>query len=499
MPKAATTLSREVPTMQQPHTGSIYRTNDFQTAPPSTAKINEMTEAVKNCTERIQREPYNPHLWAERGSYFLALNYPELAVGDAWKSRVLFDRDLNSMGKDNRNARLQMYDILGQALYDCHCHWEAANFWEEVAKEFPDSHAYEKAIALRRLLKNKEKLATPLGGTWQERMDRIRDGCVTTVRYPWMQDRHFRRTQELVNEVNDELKQDTQQAAACYLGSSTLATRDDMLGMFAARDIQPGECILIDRTATGICSIVGLSSCSNCFSRIEGLPIRAPCCSEPYCSSACLELSMSTYHKVLCGQDFTWLSQPAQGLQHNASPLRPLLMLRFLSAYIQSSPTSHPLDHSLLARLQPLTRYNHVDVFTMKDSVITPIRILQQLGIDVFANPNFDTMVLHTIWTRLANNKAGSPDPVHGFIDEITPFLSFFNHSCEPNVEFKRKNDSTMICFFARKSLKKGEELFVSYVDVQDMSLNERTEMLWPWFEEMCLCPRCKREATQKL
>ncbi|KEQ64083.1 uncharacterized protein M437DRAFT_44843 [Aureobasidium melanogenum CBS 110374] len=455
-------------------------------------------DAVESCTERIRREPYDPHLWVERGSYLLALNYPELAVGDAWKSRMLFHRDLKGIGEQDRSARLQMYDILGQALYDCHCHWEAASFWEEVAKEFPDSHACEKAIALRRLLGSKDKLATPLGGTWQERMDRLRDGCVTSVHYPWIQDRHLRRTQELVNDVNNELKQNTQQAPACYLGSSTLATRDDMLGMFASRYIQPGECILIDRTATGICSIVEPLSCSNCFSHIEGLPMRASCCSESYCSSACLGLSMNTYHKVLCGQDFSWLSQPAQGLQHNASSLRPLLMLRFLAACIQSSAGSHPLDHPLLARLQSLTRNNHVDVFTMKDSVITPLRILEQLGIDVFANLNFDTMVLHTIWTRLANNKAGSPDPAHGFIDEVTPFLSFFNHSCEPNVEFIRQTDSTTICFYAKRGLKKGEELFVSYLDVQDMSLNERTEMLWPWFEEMCLCPKCKREAMQR-
>lgn len=379
--------------MRQSQTGSIYRSNDFQTAPPSTATIDEMMEAVENCTERIRKEPYNPHLWAERGSYFLALKYPELAVGDAWKSRILFHRDPNSMSEDN----LRTYDVLGQALYDCHCHWEAANFWEEVAKESSRSHAFEKATALRKLLERKQEIAIPLDGTWQEQMNRIRDGYVTTVRYPWMQDYHFRRTQELVNDVNIQLEQDTKQAPACLLGSSTLTTRDDVLGMFAARDIQPGECILIDHTATGICSSVDHLSCSNCFSRIEGPPMRASCCSGTPCSSTCLELSMNTCHKVLCGQDFTWLSQPAQGLQHNASPLRPLLMLRFLAACIQFSPESHPLDHPLLARLQSLTRNNRVDVFTMKESVITPLRILQRLGVDIFVNLNFDTMITHTI------------------------------------------------------------------------------------------------------
>lgn len=66
-------------------------------------------------------------------------------------------------------------------------------------------------------------------------------------------------------------------------------------------------------------------------------------------------------------------------------------------------------------------------------------------------------------------------------------------------MEFKRQADSTTICFFAKGEIKKGEELFVSYVDVQDISLDERAEMLCPWFEETCLCPKCKREDMQRL
>jgi hypothetical protein len=326
-------------------------------------------------------------------------------------------------------------------------------------------------VALRRLLESKKEIAAPLGGTWQEQKDRIRDVSVITVNNPWMQDNHSRRTQELVDDVNKKLKQDTQQLTTCYLGSSTLADRDDMLGIFAARDIQPNECILVDRTATAICTSLGALDCLNCFAHVRGLPVRASCCSAVYCSTACRELSMNTHHKVLCGQDFAWLVQPAQGFKHNASSLRPLLMLRFLAACIQAGPDSHPLDHSLLARLQPLTSNDHVDVFTMTESVSIPLKILQQLDIDIFANLNFDTMVLHTIWTRLANNKAGSLDPERGFIDEITPLLPFFNHSCEPSLDFKRDNDSTTIRFFARREIKKGEEMYISYTRVQNMPL----------------------------
>lgn len=200
-----------------------------------------------------------------------------------------------------------------------------------------------------------------------------------------------------MEDVNSELKQVTKQSPACYLGTSTLATRDDMLGMFTARDIESGECMLVDRTATATCSHVRALDCMNCFARIQSLPLQVSCCPGSYCSRACLELSLNTYHKVVCEQDFTWLFRPAQGLQHNASPLRPLLMLRILASCIQSGPEAHPLDHPRVARLQPLARNNHVDVFTMAESVITPMRILEQLSVDAFRNLNFDTMILHTM------------------------------------------------------------------------------------------------------
>lgn len=171
-------------TAQLTHTGSILRTNAAQTAPPSTATIEDLMEAVESCTERIRKEPYNPHLWAKRASFFLALNYPELAVGDACKSRILFHRSLDRKEGKDWSAMLRMYDVLGQALYDCHCHWEAAGLWEKVAKEIPASYASEKAVALRMLLQSKQESASMMGGTWWEQIPRVRDGCTTTVHYP---------------------------------------------------------------------------------------------------------------------------------------------------------------------------------------------------------------------------------------------------------------------------------------------------------------------------
>jgi hypothetical protein len=459
-----------------------------------------MIQAVHGCSERMQNEPYNPNIWLERAAYLLALNYPELAASDAHKASLLADqRSPRSECTDSEIVRARIYDVLGQALYDCHCHWELAELWEEVSTKFPSDYATAKAISIKNLLRQKKSAAAPLGGTLQEQKDRVRDGGVTTVNYPWLQEHHLVRDAGLIDTVNAELSSYNERQM-CYLAPSTLPLPGDVLGMFAARNIKQGEGILLDRTATGACGTIESGGCDNCFGHVKSVSVQVSCCTAIYCSTECRDLAMTTYHKILCKQNFSWLQEPAGELRHNGSPLRPLLMLRFMATCIQAGSEKHPLDHPLVARLQPLANCSHVDVFTYTESIITPIKILQQLGVDVFANHNFDTMIWHTIWTRIANNKAGSPDPRHGFIDEISPHLPLFNHSCEPNVEWMRGDGSTTIWFSAKKEINKNEELFSSYLAVEGMTLAERTEMLWPWFEGPCLCSKCAsdRAAAQR-
>lgn len=267
------------------------------------------------------------------------------------------------------------------------------------------------------------------------------------------------------------------------------------MGMFPAQNLKAGEIILVDRTATAAYSNPDRAGCDNCYRTNTASLVEASCCTVKYCSQVCHDLAMNTYHKVLCGKNFTWLQAPVKGLTHNASQLRPLLMLRVLAACVQSGRDKNPLDRLLVARLQPLSNRDHLDVFTYNESLVTPIKILEQLGVNNLGDINFDRMVLHTIWTRLANNKAGSYDSKRGFIDVMSPYLPLFNHSCAPNVEWKRRNGSSTILFFAKRDVKKGQELSSSYLDVEGMGLDGRTQALWPWFEGPCLCSKCKSES----
>ncbi|CAN9240204.1 unnamed protein product [Alternaria alternata] len=355
--------------------------------------VREALQSLDSYNERIARQPYDFNAWSRRGNCMMILGFPELAVADAYKAKVLEKR---APGNDQERAHI--YNLLEAALQACHCQWDAAEILDESAIDADPRRQEEtrKRLAkLRELLKRKEEAAIPLGGTSFELRDRIRDGGVLAVEYPWTIERHLRRAPELVKLVNQELR-GGETEATCYLGQSSLAkdSNEDMLGMFAAREVQAGE------------------------------------------------------------------------------------------------------YHPLIARLKPLANKEHLDVFTLNESVIVPIKILEQLGVDIFTNRNFDTDILHSIWTRLANNKAGSPDPRLGFVDEITPHLPLFNHSCEPNVEWRRENGSTTVSFFAIKPIAKGEELFCSYLNVQRIPMEQRQEMLWPWFEGSCLCSRCEKEGN---
>jgi hypothetical protein len=492
---------------------SLYRTHDVQTPSPAPEAVARLIQAVSSCSARLQADPYNAGLWTERANYYLQLNYPELAAGDAYRVKLLFERAdaaIQDHGETSKSSeglavpdeqtRIHASTILGQALYDCHCHWECFEFWLELtqAKHFPQLSrlAFTKANALKQLLAQKKQAAASYGGTVQQQRDRLRDGSVISVHYPWMAERHLSRSLEVIEGVNEELQHNVQ-PPSLRLRNSTLSSTADMLGMFATRNIKKGECILIDRTATGAVSRPPPTPhCETCYDTPLTSPITAPCCAALFCTPACRTLALQTYHRALCGQDFSWLLTPATPLLENASPMRPLLLLRFLSLCVASGPSAHPLDHPLIARLTPLANVGHLDVFTLHESVATPLRILSQLGIDVFVDHRFDTAVLHTLWTRLANNKAGSYDPALGFVDAITPFLPLFNHSCEPSVEYRKEAGTTTVRFFALRDIEGGEEVFDSYQDVEDLEREERVRAMWPWFECACLCTRCEREAA---
>ncbi|KAF2421503.1 hypothetical protein EJ08DRAFT_515432 [Tothia fuscella] len=152
----------------------------------------------------------------------------------------------------------------------------------------------------------------------------------------------------------------------------------------------------------------------------------------------------------------------------------------------------HPLFHPAINSLKP----NYVrptDPFRYILNIVYPTKVLQQLGVDVFKDHQYDTWVIKTLMDRLRNNQ---DDAVHQgeAVLGIHPLYSLFNHSCNPNTSFQAENDKRHISIKAVRAIKKGEEFFVEYTDVRHFPYSIRQRILMRWVGPNCGCDRCRND-----
>lgn len=179
------------------------------------------------------------------------------------------------------------------------------------------------------------------------------------------------------------------------------------------------------------------TQCYNSLKKLEnGATVTFPCCpSLKFCSVECKEVANSEYHTAACGKDFSDVYNHAQnkwGGKAKAGHLTelgkagfkddmqsgsyqelssyiypsniPLMQLRVLSVCVQAG--EHPPEHPAIAQMVPHV-VNTVQCvegmfvvmgWTLYAHVTGPIKIVQTLGVDVFADPRYDTWVLMTMW-----------------------------------------------------------------------------------------------------
>lgn len=118
--------------------------------------------------------------------------------------------------------------------------------------------------------------------------------------------------------------------------------------------------------------------------------------------------------------------------------------------------------------------------------------MLEQIGIDVYSDLRFDTWVMAVLKACITNNVTESES---GNKMSLWPYYSLFNHSCDPNVT-ERVSGGSMV-LYATRPIKKGEELYVSYVPMGNMPRQMRQRVLRKWFGESCRCLRCERERPE--
>ncbi|KAI7152543.1 hypothetical protein KC316_g14887 [Hortaea werneckii] len=389
------------------------------------SSLPNLISLLNHQTKCIYTKPYQPRHWHERAKTLTALRYPELAVADAQKAITLCRSALDRLSEDANPWRLG----------------HAAGFWmRSGGSSDADDDDDDDGLVATRDDQLQQRLANLQSEAFELQIRNLYyfptylEGRVRSRLYPWMNMEHRGRSDELIRRINREFAGSSRgrgkEIKACNgvsldegaqfcvlqrhaLGKGTLDGQDDsdVLGVFAAKDIPKDT-------------------------PIHPIPARRGDALAQAANAAVLDLR--------------WIRE-----RTGSAAADVLLRCRFLIRSIQDQ-TPHPLSHPLIARLTPTYRKEKISLFSLDHDVIVPNECLQQFGIDIFANPAYDTWVLFTLAARIENNSWS--DPVHKC---VSPLFSLFNHSCAPNVDWTIGKDHTTLWVRSSRDVVRGEQLFV--------------------------------------
>lgn len=214
-----------------------------------------------------------------------------------------------------------------------------------------------------------------------------------------------------------------------------------------------------------------------------------PCMHEFYCGEMCAIAAESQYHKPLCHlwpgikAMFEWSEQGVSGYSRMHCSLIRLWAMK------RSAPENHRFVQ-LLCRDSIPKLINVMDGTVWADDDSVPLgqfyetyrnylKMIPTLARDPMFNAHFFLAHTNMLLLYTFGSDGGSI---------LNLGASFFNHSCAPNV---KRNDKEK-CFVAKKKVKSGEQLFVSYVDI-DLDRDQRALAL-SQYGFQCSCVRCVRE-----
>ncbi len=262
--------------------------------------------------------------------------------------------------------------------------------------------------------------------------------------------------------------------------------------MFAKCDIPKGQRIILDKSIFCDYNIPGGNYRGACCESLVGKGIPVGCCQTQFCSDDCKSKALSNYHKSICSKDFAWLYDECKDVDFQNDTI-PLVMLKILATAVQQGVK--PLSLPCVATLTAGYQNDALSFFRLHHNVITPIKILQTLGVDVFANTRYDSWVIQTLFLRIENNMQGHTFGKRTSIG-INPLFSMFNHDCDPSAKWGPKNELVEaggpIIVSALRDIQSNEEIKVSYVE-RHLPEKQRRLKLSLQLGMNCKCDRCVR------
>jgi hypothetical protein len=427
-----------------------------------TAKEHTLATRLQEQTVGLLHHPYDPSGWIARSTTLSALGFPELAVGDAYKASRLCETMLSFM-----ESQPEERWSLGSG----------SGFWMRDQSTPERSGEQNDMPRLRTTLK-----AFDAQAHWLQESNfcyrQHREGKYIPQEYPWLEAKHRVRSQSVLNDINVEIANNKVKTSAelpCVQVKRCTFRRDETddsdsasLGIFATGNLPKDTKILIDRTNYFGCNGPGPDNSKANLGGAQG----------------CGDRLHPNIVEDGVGHDLRWVRERAG--THAADPL---LLCRILLACVQGDAES-PLDQPAVARLTAAYHRQDARTFHLDRDFAIVNEALEQFGIDIFANQEYDTWVLFTISSRLHNNSWTNPIAV-----SLNPLFSLFNHSCDPNAEWKTQKDHRTVVMRTSRDVMKGEQLFVEYDSfVHDEAVGERRYRLARWIDGPCMCRRCVLE-----
>ena len=483
-----------------------------------------MIKHLQQCTRDISILAYDPDTWFRRGRALFLLGYPELCVGDIYKAQLLLKaarehtetllgqqaivsfawrwwaetRKSDSPGlvlypngsyeglirKSLDKLYLQICDVMVRGLNSAACDWACLEACQKAVKEFPSNPTFlDHLQELQEIVVSKSHVPKPTNLGADHFSEGLRNGQVLMRAYPWMTSDLLHRGEKTLRIIREAFEAFPECIIAPSSIRDTRTPEADVLGVFAARDIQRNETILTDRTLSGATTLK--NKCSACCGSLPSQgSVILHCCNMQHCSQKCARDAVATFHSAICGRNFSAVAESARstGNRYLSNAVRSLHLLRILAIVVKEG--RHPLESSLISRLTAQYEGDSRQSFDYKTDIVGTNNILQTLGIDIFADVRYDTWVLRTLVGRIYNNVSGGPLK-EGYRSSLNLLYSMFNHSHETNVKYHMIGDSTTMRLLANRKILKGEELFICYKDEGSLRF---------WLGRECECSKCGRE-----
>lgn len=300
--------------------------------------------------------------------------------------------------------------------------------------------------------------------------------------------------------------------------------KNDQFGRLirANRDINIGETVLIEEDFIHIVYGLEMNRCDNCSKDKMNLIPCDNCADAMYCNEKCAN---NNFHEAECdmmlgaedccdGESLTFL------LRSVVIAINTFTTVNELLEFVEKSRESDPKDITESVETS-ISKYR---TFFKLASTVTNKRVIDQLKCAYFIyhaimgstlGDKFDTTASQRFLTHLiihhgliirANAFSGYTDPLNGIFGqtavadddnrqyqrEIHLLTSYFNHSCIPNI-IKLGKDNVAVCK-AVLPIKKGEQLFVTYIDDEafEMSEKQRNDQLEWMYGFRCKCELCR-------